>query len=93
MLHGREKIKIGAIFVKCVVFNTSCVANFPSASFESGRIILFITDYAEHLYAYKQPSNQQNYQPKVQLQYLSNLTVVFERTKVSYSKPVAFSNL
>jgi len=31
MLHGREKIKIGAIFVKCVVFNTSCVANFPSA--------------------------------------------------------------
>jgi hypothetical protein len=25
--------KNGAIFVKCVVFNTSCVANFPSAFF------------------------------------------------------------
>jgi len=30
LLHGREKVKIGAVFVKCVVFNTSCVANFPS---------------------------------------------------------------
>ncbi len=31
-LHGREKVKIGAVFVKCVVFNTSCVANFPSVT-------------------------------------------------------------
>ena len=23
--QGREKVKIGAVFVKCVVFNTSCV--------------------------------------------------------------------
>jgi hypothetical protein len=29
-LHGREKAKISAVFVKCVDFNTSCVANFPS---------------------------------------------------------------
>ena len=29
-MHGREQVKIGAVFVKCVVFNTSCVANFPS---------------------------------------------------------------
>jgi hypothetical protein len=29
-LLGREKVKIGAVFVKCVIFNTSCVANFPS---------------------------------------------------------------
>ena len=27
-----EKNKIGAVFVKCVVFNTSCVANFPSVT-------------------------------------------------------------
>ena len=33
---------------------------------ESCSLSLF-TDYAEHLYAYKQPRNQQNYQPKVQL--------------------------
>jgi len=37
---------------------------------ESCSLSLF-TDYAEYLYAYKQPRNQQNYQPKVQLQYLS----------------------
>jgi len=39
---------------------------------ESCSLSLF-TDYAEHLYAYKQPRNQQNYQPKVQLQYLSTI--------------------
>ena len=37
---------------------------------ESCSLSLF-TDCAEYLYAYKQPRNQQNYQPKVQLQYLS----------------------
>jgi len=36
-LHGREKVKIGAVFVKCVVFNTSCVANFPSATVAMAR--------------------------------------------------------
>jgi hypothetical protein len=30
LLHGREKVKIGDVLIKCVVFNTSCVANFPS---------------------------------------------------------------
>jgi len=39
---------------------------------ESCSLSLF-ADYAEHLYAYKQPRNQQNYQPKVQLQYLSTI--------------------
>ena len=28
--HGREKAKISAVFVTCVVFNIPCVANFPS---------------------------------------------------------------
>ena len=30
LLRGREKAKIGAVFVSCVVFSIPCVANFRS---------------------------------------------------------------
>jgi len=40
---------------------------------EESCFLSLFTDYSEHLYAYKQPRNQQNYQPKDQLQYLSTI--------------------
>jgi hypothetical protein len=45
LLNGRKKVKIGAVFVKCVVFKTSCVANFPSA----GLTHMIMTSPIQHI--------------------------------------------